>query len=193
MRIPVIVLAAGAASRFGRPKLLEDLDGRPLLQHALASAGNADLGPVVLVTGHDADAVQEAAAGLVDEVVFNPAHADGMGTSIACGIRACRDRADAAVVLLADQPRITSKTLRRLAGAWSGTAYEIVASSFAETLGPPVLFGSGAFDALVELEGDQGAKSLLQDDRFYVRTIACDDAAVDIDTESDLSAVRETQ
>jgi molybdenum cofactor cytidylyltransferase len=193
MRIPVIVLAAGAASRFGRPKLLEDLDGRPLLLHALASARDANLGPVILVTGHDADAVQEAAAAHANEVVFNPAHADGMGTSLACGIRACRDDADAALVLLADQPRITGEHLRRLASAWSGAAEDIVATAFAETLGPPVLFGSGAFDALANLEGDRGAKSLLRDNRFRVQTIACDAAAIDIDTEAELDAIRETQ
>ena len=193
MRITIIVLAAGAASRFGRPKLLEDLDGRPLLQHALASARDADLGPVLLVTGHDADAVQQAAAGSADEVVFNPAHADGMGTSIACGIRACRSTTDAALVFLADQPRITGEHLRRLADTWSGGAEEIVATAFAKTLGPPVLFGSGTFDVLADLEGDRGAKNLLHDDRFLVRTITCNAAAIDIDTESDLDAIRETQ
>ena len=193
MRIPVIVLAAGAASRFGRPKLLEDLDGRPLLQHALASARDAGLGPVLLITGHDADAVQQAAAGYVDEIVFNPAHADGMGTSIACAIRACRNEADAVLVLLADQPRISGEHLRRLVDTWSGVTDEIVATTFAETLGPPVLFGSGTFDMLVELEGDRGAKSLLHGDRFRVHTIACDAAAIDIDTEAELNAVRETQ
>jgi molybdenum cofactor cytidylyltransferase len=193
MRIPVIVLAAGAASRFGRPKLLEDLEGRPLLRHAVASARSAGLGPVLLITGHDADAVQQAAAGCVDEVVFNPAHVEGMGTSIACGIRACRNDADAALVLLADQPRITGEHLRRLVDAWSGEAREIVATAFAKTLGPPALFGSGTFDVLVELRGDRGAKSLLSDDRFGVQTIPCDAAAIDIDTEAELRAVRETQ
>jgi len=193
MRIRVILLAAGAASRFGRPKLLEDLDGRPLLQHALESARDAGVGPVLLVTGHDADAVQQAAAGCVDDVVFNPAHADGMGTSIACAIRACRNEADAVLVLLADQPRVSGEHLRGLAETWSGAADEIVATAFAETLGPPVLFGSGTFDVLADLRGDRGAKSLLHDDRFRVCTIDCDAAAIDIDTESDLDSIRETQ
>ena len=193
MNIAVAVLAAGSASRYGRPKLLESLDGRPLLQHALSSARAAALGPVYLVTGHEHAAVAEAGAGLADHVVFNPAHLDGMGTSIACGVAACRESADAVLLLLADQPAITAEHLQQLASTWSGTADEIVATSFADTLGPPVLFGGAAFDELLALEGDHGAKRLLHDERFRIRTVHCDAASIDIDTEGDLDAVRHDQ
>jgi molybdenum cofactor cytidylyltransferase len=193
MRIATVVLAAGSASRFGRPKLLEELDGRPLLQHALSCARSAALGPVYLVTGHDEDAVRRAASGLADHVVFNASHASGMGTSIACGVAACRDTADAILLLLADQPRIAEQHLRRLVDTWTGADDEIVASAFADTLGPPVLFGNAAFDELAALDGDRGAKHVLRDERFKVGTVRCDAAETDIDTEADLDAARGNQ
>ena len=193
MRIAIVVLAAGSASRFGRPKLLEELDGRSLVQHALSSARGAALGPVYLVTGQDDDAVRQAAAGLADHVVFNPSHTAGMGTSIARGVTACRDAADAILLMLADQPHIDEQHLQELVDTWSGADDEIVASAFAGTLGPPVLFGHAAFDELASLEGDRGAKSLLRDERFRVRTVGCDAAGIDIDTEADLDAARRDQ
>jgi molybdenum cofactor cytidylyltransferase len=193
MTIAIVVLAAGSASRFGRPKLLEELDGRPLVQHALASARSAALGPVYLVTGHDDAAVRHAASGLADRVVFNPSYADGMGTSIACGVTACREVADAILLMLADQPHIGETHLRQLADTWSGASNEIVASAFADVLGPPVLFGNAAFEELAALEGDRGAKSLLRDERFTVRSVRCDAAGLDIDTEADLDAARRDQ
>lgn len=193
MRIAIVVLAAGSASRFGQPKLLEEFDGRPLLQHALSSARSAALGPVYLVTGHDEDAVRRAASGLADHVVFNALHNAGMGTSIACGVTACRDVADAILLMLADQPHIDEGHLRELVDTWSGADDEIVASAFAATLGPPVLFGSAAFDELAALDGDHGAKNVLRDERFRVSTVDCEAAAIDIDTRADLDAARGNQ
>ena len=193
MRIATIVLAAGSASRYGRAKLLEELDGRPLLQHALSGACKAALGPVYLVTGHEDTAVRQAASGFVDHVIFNASYAEGMGTSIACGVSACRDGADGILLLLADQPHIEDRHLQALVDTWSGAADEIVATAFADTLGPPVLFGSAAFDELATLDGDRGARDLLRGGRFEVRSVRCDAAGIDIDTEADLDAARRNQ
>jgi molybdenum cofactor cytidylyltransferase len=193
MNIAIVILAAGSASRYGRQKLLEDLGGRPLVQYALSSARGAALGPVCLVTGRDDAAVRRAASGLADQVVFNPSYAAGMGTSIACGVAACRDAVDAILLMLADQPHVNEQHLRQLLDTWSGASNEIVASAFADTLGPPVLFGSAAFDKLATLDGDRGARSLFRDERFEVRSVRCDAASVDIDTEADLDAARGLQ
>jgi CTP:molybdopterin cytidylyltransferase MocA len=79
--------------------------------------------------------------------------------------------------------------LRALIDTWSGADSEIVATAFSGTLGPPVLFPRGAFAALSGLSGDKGAKSVLQDPRFDVRTIPFEDAAIDIDTPGDLERI----
>ncbi len=89
-------------------------------------------------------------------------------------------------MLHADQPLITTEHLRALEAAWSGADVEIVATAFADTLGPPVLFPSGCFDDLIGLRGDAGAKRLLEDARYSVKQVAFAGAAIDIDTPEDL-------
>ena len=89
-------------------------------------------------------------------------------------------------MLFADQPLITARHLQALIETWSGADNEIVATSFSGTMGPPVLFPRGAFEALCTLSGDTGAKSVIEDPRFDVKTIPFEDAAIDIDTPADL-------
>ena len=187
-QINVVVLAAGRSERYGACKLLEHYRGEPLVRLAVRAARDVAPGDVHVVTGYDADAV--AAAAEADVVVRNRDYADGMGGSIACGVRAARDGADAIIVMLADQPLVGASHLAALIEHWSGHASEVVATRTSRSLGPPVLFGSAAFDALSCLDGDGGAKPVMLDPRFTLREVACDDAAIDIDTRADLEALQ---
>jgi molybdenum cofactor cytidylyltransferase len=180
--IHVCVLAAGTSSRFGATKLVQTLRGKPLLQHALIAAKGTCPNRVNLVVGHDQQAVLAASGDLADQIIVNSDYRSGLGTSIAAGVRICRARADAIIVLLADQPLITAEHLKMLIEQWSGAENEIVASSFDATSGPPILFPSGAFDALSRLTGDQGAKSILTNGDFVVRSVEISAAGVDVDT-----------
>ena len=188
--IHAIVLAAGASRRFGSTKQLADVDGTPLARRAVDTAGEVFGDRVTLVLGHDWQAVFEACSPLRGFVVINDQHAGGLGTSIARGVCAVRHAADAIVVLLADQPLIPAAQLGALCTAWSGAADEIVATGYAGTAGPPALFAAAAFDALAALRGDQGARQLLTDERFTLRTVTCEAAAVDIDRPEDLQRLR---
>ena len=185
--IHAIVLAAGRSSRFGRAKLLEELDGKSLVRRALETAQCACPGNTWLVTGHTANAIADAAAGIADHIVYNPDYESGMGTSIASGVTACSQQADAVVVMLADQALITESHLSDLARSWSGDAGRIVATAFSGTLGPPVLFGQDFFDELSTLDGDDGAKQLLRRHAAAVRSIRFEPAMTDIDTRGDLN------
>ncbi len=180
------VLAAGTATRFGDTKLVHNFRGRPLLQHALLAAQGTCEGQVTLVVGHDRESVTAASKGLSDHVVVNCGYQSGLGTSIAAGVHACRDGADAVIILLADQPLVTKEHLNVLIDSWSGGSTTIVASSYEGTLGPPILFPKNAFDALCELSGDTGARNILSDDDFKVRSIEFLPASLDIDTTEDL-------
>ena len=184
--VSAIVLAAGSSQRFGATKLAQTLRGKPLLQHALLAARQACPGLVTLVVGHDRDTVVAAAADLSDSVVFNDRHRNGIGSSIAAGVRASRGSSDAILVLLADQPRISAAHLNGIIGTWSGADNEIVASSFDGVRGPPILFPPAAFDALETLDDDRGAKRLLTGDRFVVRSVEYPPAGFDVDTPDDL-------
>lgn len=187
--IYALVLAAGQSKRYGKTKLLADLHGRPLLQHALAAGQKACPGRVCLVTGHEADEINSAASGLADIIVLNSAYESGVGSSIAIGAAACREQADAVIVMLADQPLITAAHISRIIKQWSGGPDEIVATRFSGVDGPPVLFGKGYFDQLEALAGDAGAKSLLLANPAAVRTVSLEQAAIDIDTPRDLAAL----
>lgn len=188
--VAAVVLAAGTSSRFGDTKLVAPFRGKPLLQHALIAARDACNGPTSLVVGHDQGAIVVAASELNDRTVVNPNYLDGIGTSIAAGVGACSDTADAILIVLADQPLITTDYLRKVIAAWSGSPNEIVASAYSEVLGPPVLFSRDAFDQLQSLTGDQGAKQLLSNSDYSVKSLACPEASYDIDIPEDLNTLQ---
>jgi len=180
------VLAAGTSTRFGDSKLVQQFRGKSLIQHALLATHAACGGSVYLVVGHDQHCVVEAAAGLYDNIVMNNRHQDGIGSSIAAGVGACSENAAAILIVLADQPLITAAHLKNLIATWSGDDSEIVASTFDGNTGPPILFPEKAFPALSELRGDSGAKKLLENNAFVVRSVDCPAAGVDVDTPADL-------
>lgn len=188
--IHAVVLAAGAARRFGSTKQLTDMNGKPLVRHALDTACQVFRERVTLVLGHDWQAVYEACALPQGFMVINEQHAEGLGTSIARAVRAVRHAADAIVIVLADQPLVAAEHLGAICAAWSREANEIVATGYCGTSGAPALFGPAAYDALTALRGDQGARQLFADQRFTLRTVACEAAAVDIDRPEDLQNLR---
>ncbi len=185
-----VVLAAGESRRFGRPKLLETLDGETLVGRAARLARACCGERSVLVTGHMAADVAAASGGHCAIVLENREYRDGLGSSIALAARELAARADALLLLLADQPLIDAAHLRRLTETWSGAEDEIVASAFAGTTGPPVLMARNTFPELMSLSGDQGARSLILDGRRRLRKVPCEAAGVDVDGEDDLENLR---
>ena len=184
--VRVAILAAGQASRFGSNKLMQPWRGRSLLSHVLDAAKQACPNPVLVVTGSDAEAINPICAEFAAETVFNPDYANGIGTSIATAARVCEGNADAMLLMLGDQPLVTGAHLRDLVDHWQGDRQRICASGFANTLGPPVLFGSAYFAQLARLTGDGGARELI---RNSDRVVAVDfePAAIDVDLLADMS------
>ncbi len=180
------MLAAGAATRFGSTKQVASADGRPLVAHVVAAARAAGLSPVLLVVGHDADAVAAAArtAGPV-QVVVNPDFAAGQSTSLRAGIAAAQDRGLAgAVVLLADEPDVTADAIAAVASA-VGPAAPVVRARYDDGPGHPVGFHRSWFARLRAVTGDRGARELLR--TAEVRTVAVPGLRpVDVDTPADL-------
>jgi molybdenum cofactor cytidylyltransferase len=183
------VLAAGRSRRFGGNKLLEVLDGEPLARRAAGLARAVCGDRTVLVTGYDGAAVRTAAGDAPQFMIVNDRYEDGMGLSIALAANAVAHTAGALLLLFADQPLVTAEHLGTLVDKWSGADNEIVATAYAGTQGPPVLFPRGAFAALGALTGDEGAKRVLLDPAFDVRTVPFEDAAIDIDTPADLESL----
>ncbi len=187
----MIVLAAGASARLGRPKQLLPWAGTTLLRHATARALEADLGPVLVVVGAQADAVRAAVHDLPVRVVVNDAWPRGVGGSIRAGVLALEQAAPGAIAVIlttCDQPRVPASHLARLAAVHAETGQPIVASAYAGTLGVPALFAAAAFDELLALDGEMGAKAVIAGRREDVAAVECPEAGFDVDTEGDLNA-----
>lgn len=181
-----VVLAAGQSSRFGKTKQLENYQGVPLVSRSVR-LGEAVCGPnTVLVAGNDWQRVTDICAPLSGFFVVNPRFAEGLAGSIECGIRSVAEVADAVMLLLADQPLITSAHLQMLLDTWQSSRESIVASAYAGTTGPPVIFPRRDFADLMRLSGDRGARSMLDANRERVKVIVFEPAALDIDRQSDL-------
>jgi molybdenum cofactor cytidylyltransferase len=183
----LVLLAAGRGTRFGpAPKLLGLLDGEPLVRHAARAALASRLGPVAVVLGAHGPAVRAALDGLDLTFVANPAHAEGLSTSLRAGLAAL-PKAEAVLVLLGDMPRIGAHHLRALADAYSEGDAAVV-PVHAGQRGNPVLLDRRRLAAdLATLNGDRGAGRLLAG-RGDVREIALDAAVLqDVDTPAALA------
>lgn len=185
-RLYALVLAAGTSSRFGSVKQLQEYEHTPLVMHAVRLAESLCGPRSVLVAGHEWQAVVDACRPLRGFFINNARYREGMSTSIACGVKAVADAADAVLLLLADQPLVTGSHLAQLLAAWDESPAHIAATAFAATAGPPVIFPRLYFDELCELQGDHGARSVLTRAADCVREVWFEPAAVDIDRPEDV-------
>jgi molybdenum cofactor cytidylyltransferase len=192
-RIAALLLAAGQSRRMGSNKLLEEIDGRPMIartaQRLLASRAR----PIVAVLGNQADAVDAALGKLPVERVQNPAYAEGLSTSLQRGLAALPPEIDGAVICLGDMPLIAGRDIDRLIAAFNpleGRA--IVVPTRRGKRGNPVLWAKRFFPEMAELAGDVGAKHLIGEHAELVCEVEMDSDSVlvDIDTPDALAELR---
>ncbi len=186
MNIAIVLLAAGGSTRMrGGDKLLEEIDGEKLLHRSARVACESDAQSVVVVLGAREAERRAALSGLSLTTVVNADWAAGMGGSIAAGVKAAGD-ADAAIIMLADMPDITSHMLNRIMAACDpNTPDQIVRPRDGQgRWGNPVLFCDGHFAALSILNGDQGARELLMKSKTYITPVTLESHAIttDLDT-----------
>ncbi|HXK22828.1 MAG TPA: nucleotidyltransferase family protein [Myxococcota bacterium] len=182
-RLSAVLLAAGGSQRLGRPKQLLIWEGEPLVRRAARAALEAGVDELIAVTGAEGDAVAAALAGLDLRVIANERWRDGVGGSIATGVRAASG--SAVLLLLADQPGVDAALLAELiAGMEAG--HERVACAYAGIVGVPAIFSRPSdLEALRGLSGDRGAAPLLRAPGASVLAIPAPQAACDIDDEQD--------
>jgi molybdenum cofactor cytidylyltransferase len=184
--VATLVLAAGRSSRMGSAhKLLARVEGRSVLAWSLDAPIEADLGPVLVVTGHRAE---EVASHLPPGVshVHNPDWSEGMASSLRTGAAAVPDGCDAVAIALGDMPAVRASHFRALGAAWSPG--RIVVPTHGGHRGHPVLWPSTLLTEFAELRGDTGAKLLLSRHSSTVDEIVIDDPGVvlDVDRPGDL-------
>ncbi len=180
-----LILAAGAASRFGSLKQLAPIQGKPMVQHAIDTANRVVPGDVYLVLGNQAEMITPR---ITDATcLINPDWREGLGSSLAYGTRQLADKYDALLVLLADQPRIHSHHLASLLALVDGR--ECACSVYGQRRGVPAVFTDRYFAALSQLRGDKGAKRLLESISSGIAELPLAQAACDIDRPEDLEAL----
>ncbi|MGL4240066.1 MAG: NTP transferase domain-containing protein, partial [Beijerinckiaceae bacterium] len=191
-QVAAIVLAAGKGTRMGGAKMTARYAGKPLVRHAHDAAAEAGLAPILTVVGHDAARVSEALTGVDTQLVENPDYAEGMSTSLKAGIAALPDAAAGAVVLLGDMPLVTRGIVDRLVSAFAANpGAKAVVPMAGGQRGNPILIGRALFPAVMKLEGDVGARKLLDAAAGSVVEVPIDDGAVltDVDTPEALAAL----
>jgi CTP:molybdopterin cytidylyltransferase MocA len=187
-----VVLAAGAGRRFGGGKQLAELDGRPLLEHALVAAAQAGLDPRFVVLGANAERILATVDLHGHEAVVCADWDEGMAASLRAGVGAARAAgADAILITLGDQPRVGAEAIARVLAARGGPegASRAIRASYEDVPGHPALLEGSLFDALLLLRGDEGARGVFKSANTLL--VPCDDVAIptDVDVIDDLAAL----
>src|SRR6185312_10512462 len=192
-RIAAVVLAAGMSSRMGSNKLMAELNGKPLVRHAVEAALASAAAPVIVVTGNEEAKTRAALSGLNVSFVGNPDFARGLSTSLKTGIAAVPPDCDGAIVLLGDMPGVSAALIDKLIASFDpGEDRAICVATRNGKHGNPVLWARRFFEEIASIEGDVGAKALVGAYGDLVREVeAADDAPlIDIDTPEALAAYR---
>jgi molybdenum cofactor cytidylyltransferase len=187
-RVGGVVLAAGMGTRYDAGnKLLEAIDGEPIVRRAVRTFLDSAIDGSVVVIGHESDAIRSALDGLDIDIVVNTDYEAGQSTSMRRGVEVAGERDwDAVVFGLGDMPFVRSDSVDLLVRAYTVLENTILAAAYERKRGNPTLFDAVHYDALSQIEGDTGGRPLIvgSDETALVET---DDPGTvrDIDTSED--------
>jgi molybdenum cofactor cytidylyltransferase len=187
-KIGAVILAAGGSSRFGQPKQLLAFHGKTLVRIVIDAAREAGCSPVMVVIGNNSERLHRELTDANVIAVRNASWQRGIGSSIRTGVQALRDHApevEAIFLLACDQPAVSARLIEGMIAMQSATKKDVVASSYADTVGVPALFDRSLFEDLLSLGDESGAKSIILQNPERVVQFAFPDGAIDIDTGDD--------
>ena len=191
--ISAVILAAGMSRRMGTPKQLLRLGEATLLEQALRNVRQSHVREIVLVLGHEAEAIRNQLTLDGMKVVLNPDYAEGMGTSIRAGLAALAPDAQGAFMVLADQPFVRPATFDRLIQEHGRLKPQIVVPMYRGFRGNPVLLDRSVFPELDGLRGDVGCRAIFGNHTDKILKVEVNDPGIllDADSEEDLRKLRE--
>ena len=181
----IIILAAGRSNRLGSPKQLLNYQGKSLLQHTIDSALESRVKLVIIVLGYDAEEIENQIREQSALILKNPDWATGMASSIRLGINFLKKQepmVDNALIMVCDQPHVSKELIKLMIQKRQEKNTSIIACSYSNTIGTPVLFHNQHFEDLTQLMGDQGAKSILMKYPESIEIIQFEQGRIDIDT-----------
>lgn len=176
-----IILAAGSSSRMGKVKQLLEFQGRPILEIVVRKALAAGLDPLIVVLGHQADAIRRAVNFKRAQIVNNPRYQQGQSTSLQAGLDAVPDECPAVMFLLGDQPLVEASLVQRLTAAYHRRRPLLVIPEFNGQRGNPVIVGRELFPRLRALTGDTGARKLFAQYSDRTVRVAADSDSIHFD------------
>jgi len=187
-RTGLVILAAGASTRMGRPKQLLVYRGQTLIRRAVESALTSVCRPIVVVIGAHAELVKNELEHLPVLVADNAEWQKGMSSSIRIGVETlitCGEEMQGAVIMLCDQPFVTAGVVNALVEARRKTGKTIVASAYGKARGVPAFFSRQFFPEITALKANEGARQVIANHPDDVATIIFAEGAIDVDTPQD--------
>lgn len=189
MAIGIIILAAGSSSRLGQSKQLIKLNGKSLLQHAAKVALNSEADIVITVVGSNAQLHKSEIESLKIEIIENKGWQLGMGNSLKVGLNhllTSKPNIQAAIIMVCDQPYLTTSHLNMLINTYKKEKPEIVASTYNSIKGVPALFAASLFPKLLKLGDTEGARKIIEKHVGSMVLVPFEKGEIDIDTPEDL-------
>jgi molybdenum cofactor cytidylyltransferase len=187
----VVLLAAGKSSRLGQAKQLLDFRGKSFVRRA-ASIALEITDKLIVVAGAQKEKIREELEDLNAFICINKNYEEGLASSIHAGLITVQEKfpqINAVMFIVCDQPFISASLLKELIEVSELENKGIAASSYGGTVGTPVLFQKKYFSGLLQLEGDQGAKKIIQNNIGDVATVGFPEGIMDIDTREDYEAL----
>jgi molybdenum cofactor cytidylyltransferase len=190
--VSAIVLAAGSSTRMGTIKALVPVGGEPMLRRVLSMLGASRVEEIVVVLGHSAEVVQQTVPLGGVKVVINDAYQSGVASSIRTGLANLRVDAEAALVVLADQPFLQAQTIDFLIGQYRSKRPEIIVPVYNGFRGNPVLLDRSVFAEIASVTGDIGCRAIFGTHTRGILKLAVQDIGVliDLDTAADVEQFR---
>jgi len=183
-RVGVIVLAAGGSRRFGSPKQLLPWEGKTLVRHVVDRVLDSSVDQVAVVLGHHAESVGALLSGRGVLTVINEDWEQGQASSVRAGLQALPESYDACLFVLADQPHVTSDLIDSMVARYRHTLAPVVLPVYRGQRGNPVLFARALFPELLEMQGDQGGRQVIERHEQEIEAVEVHDPNLflDIDT-----------
>jgi molybdenum cofactor cytidylyltransferase len=188
-QIAIIILAAGSSERMSSPKQLLPYLDTSLLRYITQTALQSHAQKVYVVVGYKAEEMFKGLAELPIEILLNPEWKNGLSTSLHVGLQKLDKESDAAIILLCDQPKVTSSLLNTLIDSYLEVQQPIVACRYGDTVGVPALFDRSIFPELLALRGDVGAKRIIEQYASKRTEIDFPEGIYDIDSDDDFHSL----
>jgi len=187
--LAILLLAAGSSSRLGQSKQLLKVNGQPLLQRTVQVAMESGIENIFVVLGANEEEHKSVISQLPVHILQHKEWQKGMGSSLKFGLKSIIEKlpnTQAVLVLVCDQPFLTSSHLKNMLHEFEKSNGEIVASVYQNTKGVPALFSKQLFENLLALGDEQGARKIIESHAGIIQTVEFPKGEIDLDTPEDL-------